>query len=324
MSEHLIDNHPLDELDTRLYIGSILDAAALQDDERRYVAEHKTAQITGSSSLESCAEALAWLTAAHIPQINARLKDIQAVRHYSNPVELISEESKRRENKQIGYTGNIDRAHKRIKALDKQIVSEETPDEMKKTLGWAVVFIVVSLALGVFSVITGAGVNAVTWLLNTKLAYWLVMLAIVGLCLFFGFLSIGVLLAVGLYAISWLLSNLPWLSAVLVNGVLFLVAGLSLPVAMDCIQNIKNYKPLTEEEHRLNQERIAEKEALCQELKEYSELMESKLDIMKDKFLGNSTAFINAMQKVLGGTYDYGAVSEVFSFFRKYYKKMKK
>lgn len=305
-------------------LRSFLDFGGLTDNERRYAAEHEAATITESSSLERCALVIAQLASAHIPQLNARFKDVAASQHYSNPVELIREEMKRRENKKAVYTGNIDSAHEDIKSLSDKIVSEETPAQMRKTVFWCLLFGLAFLAFAIFSCSTGAAVTAVTWMISStwfKVAFILVTLA---LSLYFGFFSIGVLLVGVLMVIAWIILELPGLTAVITNGLLFLIAGILLLVAIFYVYSIATYKPLSEEAHRQNQERIAEREAIRNELTEYSDIMLGSLKIMKQKFSDDSTTFVSEMKKHLGGNYDSGSVYETFSFLDRYYSKMKR
>lgn len=326
MPKYMIDKHPLDVLDDylafldELEFDSILD----NDDERRYIAEHKAVRIDESSSLEECAYTVSKLTAVHIPQLNARFKDIHDGQHYSNPIELIREETKKRDNKKIWFTGNVAKAHERIKSLNEEIVSEETPAQMLKTVFWCLLFGLPILALAIYSSLTGAAVNAATWMINSTWFKVIFILATLGLSLYFGFFSMGVLIVGGIFLIAWIILELPGLAAVIVNGVLFVIAGILLLVALSYLGSAVKYKPLSEEEHRLNQERITEKEALRRELEEYSDTMIAKLDIMKKKFSDNDREFLKEMKKHLSGNYDTGAIYEIFSFLNRYYRKMKK
>lgn len=324
MSKHKIFRHPLDPMELSFEIRAFIDFGGLTADERRYAAEHEVATITENSSLQRCALVLALLASAHIPQLNARFKDMAASQHYSNPVELIREETKRRENKKAVYTGNIDSAHEQIKSLGEDIVSEETPSQMRKIVFWCLLFGLAFLAFAIFSCTTGAVVNTVTWLISSTWFKALFILVTLALSLYFGFFSIGVLLVGGLMLIAWLILELPGLTAVIINGLLFLIAGILLFVVIFYLYSIVTYKPLSEEEHRKNQERIAEREAMRQELTEYSDIMLASLKIMKQKFSDDSTAFVKEMKNNLGGSYDVGSVYEMFAFLNRYYTKMKR
>lgn len=324
MSEHKIPMHPLDPLSVELQVDALLDANSLHPDERRYVAEHAAAKITEKSSLEDCAEAVSWLAFAHVPQLNARFADMNASRHYANPAEMIREESKRRENKKIGYTGNIAHTHDQLKQMGETIVSEETPAQMWKTVFWGLLFGLGFLALGIYSSSTGAAVNVMDWILNATWFQILFILVTLGLSLYFGFFSIGIILVIALFAIAWIVMKLPGLTSVLLNGVLFVIAGIFLLTVGTYIHSIITYKPLSEEEHRQNQARIAERDALRKEMEDYCELMLAKLEIMKKQFVDHDTAFRQQMQKHLGGNYENGAVYEMFSFLNRYYRKAKK
>lgn len=87
---------------------------------------------------------------------------------------------------------------------------------------------------------------------------------------------------------------------------------------------IHHIRPLPGEEHQRNQALIAEKENLRKELEEYSNTMTDRMEIMKQKFMDNQNAFLNAMHKRLSGSFDTGSVYEMFSFLNKYYRKMKR
>lgn len=324
MEEHKIPLNPLYDTDLDLLVRAMVDEKALGTDERRYIAEHNAVKVTKDSSLEECAKTVSKLAVVHIPQLNAQFKDQAKSRHYSNPIELIREESKRRDNKKIWHTGNIDTAHQRIKSLNSEIVSEETPAQMRKTVFWSLLIGLALLALAVYSCCTGAGVGAVKWMLNSTWFKVVFILVTLGLSAYFGFFSIGVLIVGAVFVLAWVILELPGLASVIVNGLLFIIAAVFIIVAYTYTDSIKKYKALSEEELRINRERIDEKEALRRELNEYSDTMLDRLDIMKQKFSNNDRAFYNEMRKYLGDRFDIGAVYDLFSFLNKYYRKMKR
>ncbi len=324
MEKHTIPMHPLDELDFDTKVHAILDFKSMSTDKQRYYAEHKTVLINESSSVETCAKTLVYLTHIHIPQLNDQIHDKNQGHHYSNPVELIREESKKREHKKIWLTGNVKDAHDRIKQLNNEIVSEETPKQMMKISFWCLLFGLLFLGLAIYCTTSGAGVDAATWFIN---ATWLKVVFILGtlaLSLYFGFFAIGVLLVGGLLILAWIILEMPGLTAFIVNGSLFLVAGILLFVVVFYIYHTITYKSLSEEEHNRNQERIAERDHLKQELAEYSDTILSKLEIMKKKFMDNDKAFHQELKPYFGSQLDMGAVYMIFSFLNKYYRKVKR
>lgn len=321
----LVDKHPLDVLDRylRLFGESGL-GAMLDDDEKRYVAEHKAVGLNENSSLQECAKTVSGLMQVHIPQLNAQLEDKRAGHHYSNPVELIREESKRRENKKMWYTGNIAQAHERIKALDKDIVSEETPAHMRKTLFWSLLLGLLFLGLAIYCCTSGAAVDFVKAVIDSTWFYVIFAVSVLALSLIFGFFSMGILVIGGVFLLAWIILEQPVLSAIIVNGVPCLVAGVLLFVAVFYVWALITYKPLSPEAHELNQQRIAEKETLRQDLRDYSEAMLASLAVIKKKHTDDNAGFLKALQAELGGSYGDGMVYEIFNFLNKYYRKMKR
>ena len=317
MSKYRMDMHPLAEMDEVLKASVILGCASV--DERRYVAEHEAVEITENSTVAVCARTVAMLISSHVDQMNVQLKDKATLRHYDNSIELIQKESKRRDNKKITYTGNIAAAHQRLDSLKEEIVNEETPAQRMKTLAWELVFTLGFLALAIYSVMTGAVVDFVLGIVS---ADWFIIAFSVAFLIFgflFGFFAVGLLMLIPFV----LILGFPELTAILVNGMLFLLTGVELSVALSEIKGIRNYRPLSEEEHLKNQERIAEKEDLCRELAEYSDIMIAKLEIMKKKFDDHEKAFFHEMHNNIGGTYDVSTVYDVFSFLKRYYSGMK-
>lgn len=326
MANHMMDKHPLDALPRFLTLVDEIDFDAIleDEDERRYVAEHKAVRIDESSSVEQCAYTVSKLMAVHIPQLNKRFKDQAKSRHYSNPVELIREEKKIRDNKKIWYTGNVAAAHEHIKTLEDKIVSEETPAQMLKWIFWCLLFGLGFLALAIYSSVTGAGVDFVVSVIDSTWFYVLFAVTVLALSLYFGFFSMGILIVGGVFLLAWILFELPGLASVIVNGVLYIVAAILLFVVIFYVYSLITYKPLSEEDHEQNQARIAEKKAWCQELEEYSDTMLAKLSIMRSKFSDHNDAFMAEMRKHINGNYDTGAVYEIFSFLEKYYRKMRR
>lgn len=319
MSQYTMDMHPLADMETllelRAFVGDDVSA-----DESRYVAEHHAVQISESSSVEACARTVSRLISVHIDQMNAQFKDKAANRHYHNSIELIQEESKRRGNKKITYTGNIADAHKRLETLSEEIVSGQTPGQLLKSMFWYLLFGLAFLALALYSVKTGSVVEFLIGVINAE---WFILAFAAAFLIFgfiFGFFAVGVLMLIPVAV----LLVFPGLSAVIVNGTLFLIAGVLLICALSDLKAAKNYRPLSEEEHLKNQERIAEKEALCRELTEYSDIMVARLEIMKKKFTDHDKAFLEEMHKYLEGSYGVGAVYDMFSFLNRYYSRMKR
>lgn len=319
-----MDKHPLDELDRYLDLIDRLDfEAVLEDeDEIRYVAEHKAVRLNESSTPKECAYALCRLASVHLPQLNTLSKDKHANRHYANPVEMIREEKKLRDNKKIWYTGNVAAAHARIKDLEGQIVNEDPPEELRKTAFWGLVIGLISLVLGILSVTSGAAVELLTELINSTFFYLVFTLAVLGFSLFFGFFAIGIVIVGAVLLLGWIVLELPGLATVLLNAIFFLVAIICLWVAYDFFKNSIQYKPLPEEEHERNQQRIKEKETLCSELKEYSRIMLSRLDLIRGKLYDHNDGYLEEMRKHLSGITDVGVIHEILSFLKQYYKKM--
>lgn len=322
MANHRIPMHPMDELDPNLKLHAMVSLGDLTLDEQRYVAEHDAVKLTEGSSLKACVDVLASLAGVHIPQLNVRLKDRNASRHYDNPAELIREESKRRENKKIDYTGNIAETHEYLDKLKERIVTDESPDEMKKSAFWSVLFGFGFLALGVYSWITGGAVDFLAGLLDSAWFLGLFTVATLLLSLIFGFFSIGVLLVGALLVLAWIVFEMPGIAAFAVNAVIFLVAAFCLIVASVDFDNMKKFKNMSAEEHRENRELVDEKKAVCEELTEYSEVILKSLRIIKDKFMSQEYAFYKELQNYLGSNFSVGAIYEVFDFLERYYKKM--
>lgn len=318
MSKHRMDMHPLAEMNDVLKAYAFFGYASAED--RRYIAEHDAVEITENSTVEVCASTVAMLISPHVDQVNVLLKDKAKLRHYDNSIELIQKESERRDNKKITYTGNVAAAHQRLDELEKEIVNEDTPAERMKTLVWEVVFMLGFLALAVYSVMTGSVADFVIGVVS---ADWFIVafsVAFLILGFLFGFFAVGLLMLLPVV----LILGFPELTAILVNGMLFLLAALFLSVAFSEIKGIITYRPLSEEEHLKNQERIAEKEDLSRELKEYSDIMVTKLEIMRNKFVDNEKTFFQEMHNKIGGTYDVSAVYDVFSFLKRYYRGIKR
>lgn len=335
MSKHMISRHPLDGVD---YITELFVEVGIDDnpDDARHVAECQAVSITSQSSVEQCAKVLANFLTANLAQLKAQREDRNKGHLYSNPIELIREESAKKKNKEIKHTGNIARAHERIKQLDSEIVSEETPKQMIKWIFWCTLIGIALLILAIFSVKTNGAVNLMTWIIDSKWFLLLFTAVTIGLSLYFRFVSAGVLMVGGFLALAWIVIKLPGLTSFILNGILFLASAILLFVSVFYIVSIVKYKPLPEDEHIANQERIAERDALKKELNEYSGLMIGKLDIMKQKFMDNEYPFRKELSKPFKftdystgnvnpyGCFDAGDVYKFFSFLNKYYSKMKR
>lgn len=335
MAEHMIYNNPLDGANA--VEEALVDFGLESDPERvRHVAECQAVKITQDSSVARCAKVFADLLMVHLAQLNAQIDDRNRGHLYSNPIELITEESEKKKNKKINHTGNIANAHERLKEIDSKIVSEETPKQMIQWIFWCTLIGIGVLMLAIYSIKTGGAVNLMTWIIDSKWFMLLFAAVTIGLSLYFRFVSAGVLMVGGFFLLAWIVIKMPGLTSFILNGILFLIAGILLFTSVFYIISIIKYKPLPEDEHIANQARIAEKEALRNELNEYSDVMLEKLIVMKQKFSDNDSEF----RKELGthfkftdyvtgkdnpyGSFDYGEVCSLFNFLNKYYKKMRR
>lgn len=324
MEEYRIDHNPLAKKDWLLMERAKVEPRKLNGIEMRYVAEYCAIQLDEKSSRSECVHALAWFVQAHLYTLNTILKDNGKIRRYDNVAELAKEEAKRREHKKITYYGNIADTHKRLDTLENEIVDEQTPAQKMKPLFWFLLFGLGFLALALYCVRSDAAVNAVNWLLNAEFFNVVLVLLIMVLTVVFGCMQLGLLLSVLYVVVMWALRVFPGLTAFLVNGLLFLIAVILLLVAAAYLHDICTYKPLPEEEHRLNQERIAEKEALIRELNEYSDAMLARVDIMEKMRTREFSAFFNEMKGYLGKNFGPADVESTFSFLKKYYRKMRR
>jgi hypothetical protein len=330
MPDRLISRHPLDGLDKWLEMRSEPDEAPLTRDDIRFVAECEAVKIDGKSPLEKCVRVLAMLLSAHVDQVNeVVIRDLNSTHIYANPIELIQKESQKKDNREMRYTGNIAVTHNRIKEIDSKIVSEETPQQMMQWVFWCTLFGLGLLALGIYSVMTGGAVNLMTWVLESTWFLLLFTAVTIGVSLYFGFLSGGVLMVGGFLAVAWIVTKMPGTTSFILNGVLFLAAGILLMISISYIGEIAKYRPLSREEHLANQQRIAQRDALIKELNEYSDLMIGKLDIIQQKFEENEWQFRKEITNCIGGkesynVYSAGAVLGFIDFLKKYYKKMRR
>lgn len=333
--KYMIPKNPLGGVNI---VTEALVGLGVEDDpeQRRHVAECEAVKITDEDSVETCVKVLADLLTVHLAQLNAQIDDRNKGHLYSNPIELIREESAKKKNKKIEHTGNIAQTHKRLKELDSKIVSEETPKQMMQWVFWSALIGIVLLVLAILSVKTGGAVNLITWMIDSKWFLLLFTAVTIGLSFYFRFVSAGVLMVIGFLVLAWTVIKMPGLTSFIINGILFLAAGILLFITVFYIVSIVKYKPLPEEEHIANQALIAEKEALKKELNEYSDVMISKLNIIKQKFTDNDWPFRKELSKHFvftkptnGAVDEYhnfsaGDVYGFFNFLNKYYSKMKK
>lgn len=320
MSERMIPFFPSKEQDLQMLRKN----RCSFDEYKRYLAENHVVRIEKDSSVADCANAFSELIKTQIEEINDRFEDERKSRIYSNPFELISEESKRSEKLKMQYTGNIAKAHEQIDYLNEKIESAKTPKQLLKPMLLYMLVGLLFLGFAVYSCFTGAAVEMVKWIISSGWFTVLFSVAVIVLSFMFGVFAMGVLIVGGVILVGLIVFKFPVLAAVIINGLLFLLAILLISTAIEYLKKMKKHKPLSQLDQKLTQSYIKERETLCRELKEYSDIMLNKISIIKDAYYDHQIEFYEGVRKQVKGEYNREALITVFTYLNKYYTKMKR